>query len=86
MFTSIAGRAVVVTGGTRGIGKGIASVFARNGAKVLITGRDAEAARAAAEGRAIAPDRLLPVLPAAVAGNGHDHDPQETASVPSERS
>ena len=49
MFTSIAGRAVVVTGGTRGIGKGIASVFARNGAKVLITGRDAEVARVAAE-------------------------------------
>jgi 3-oxoacyl-[acyl-carrier protein] reductase len=49
MFTSIAGRAVVVTGGTRGIGKGIASVFARNGARVLITGRDDEAARAAAE-------------------------------------
>ncbi len=48
MFTSIAGRAVVVTGGTRGIGKGIASVFARNGAKVLITGRDSDAARAAA--------------------------------------
>jgi 3-oxoacyl-[acyl-carrier protein] reductase len=40
MFTSIAGRAVVVTGGTRGIGKGIASVFARNGARVLITSRD----------------------------------------------
>ena len=39
MFTSIAGRAVVVTGGSRGIGKGIASVFARNGARVLITGR-----------------------------------------------
>src|SRR6516165_769963 len=49
MFTSIAGRAVVVTGGTRGIGKGIASVFARNGAKVLITGRDAEVAQAAAD-------------------------------------
>ena len=49
MFTSIAGRAVVVTGGTRGIGKGIAGVFARNGARVLITGRDAEAARTAAE-------------------------------------
>ena len=49
MFTSIAGRSVVVTGGTRGIGKGIAGVFARNGAKVLITGRDAEAARAAAD-------------------------------------
>jgi 3-oxoacyl-[acyl-carrier protein] reductase len=49
MFTSIAGRAVVVTGGSRGIGKGIASVFARNGARVLITGRDSDAARATAE-------------------------------------
>ena len=49
MFTSIAGRAVVVTGGTRGIGKGIARVFARNGARVLITGRDDEVGRAAAD-------------------------------------
>jgi 3-oxoacyl-[acyl-carrier protein] reductase len=49
MFTSIAGRAVVVTGGSRGIGKGIASVFARNGARVIITGRDSDVARAAAE-------------------------------------
>lgn len=48
MFTSIAGRAVVVTGGSRGIGKGIAAVFARAGAKVLITGRDEQAASAAA--------------------------------------
>jgi 3-oxoacyl-[acyl-carrier protein] reductase len=46
MFTSIEGRAVVVTGGTRGIGKGIAAVFARNGARVLITGRDSGAAQA----------------------------------------
>src|SRR5207302_1401189 len=50
MFTSIAGRAVVVTGGTRGIGKGIAAVFARNGARVLITSRDqASGEKAAAE-------------------------------------
>ena len=45
MFTSIAGRAVVVTGATRGIGKGIAQVFAGAGARVLITGRDEEAAK-----------------------------------------
>ncbi len=49
MFTSISGRAVVVTGSTRGIGKGIARVFARNGARVLIVGRDSDAARATAD-------------------------------------
>ncbi len=48
MFTSIAGRSVVVTGGTRGIGKGIAAVFAGAGAQVLVTGRDEDRARAAA--------------------------------------
>jgi len=47
MFTSIAGRTAIVTGGTKGIGKGIARVMARAGANVLVTGRnraDAEAA------------------------------------------
>jgi len=44
----MAGRSVVVTGGTRGIGKGIAAVFARSGAKVLITGRDEATGQAAA--------------------------------------
>jgi 3-oxoacyl-[acyl-carrier protein] reductase len=48
MFTSIAGRAVVVTGATRGIGKGIARVFAGAGGRVLITGRDERAAKATA--------------------------------------
>lgn len=47
MFTSIAGRSVIVTGATKGIGKGIATVFARAGANVLITGRNAEDAAAA---------------------------------------
>jgi 3-oxoacyl-[acyl-carrier protein] reductase len=49
LFTSIAGRAVVVTGGSRGIGKGIAAVFARNGARVLITGRSERDLAATAE-------------------------------------
>ena len=47
MFTSVAGRSVVVTGATRGIGKGIARVFAQAGAHVMITGRDQDAASAA---------------------------------------
>jgi 3-oxoacyl-[acyl-carrier protein] reductase len=48
MFTPVAGRTVVVTGGSRGIGKGIARVFARAGANVVLTGRDAAVAEAAA--------------------------------------
>ena len=39
MLTSIAGRSVVVTGASKGIGKGIAKVFARNGGKVLVVSR-----------------------------------------------
>lgn len=48
MFTSIADRSVLVTGGSKGIGRGIASVFAAAGANVLITGRDEPSLRKAA--------------------------------------
>ncbi len=40
MFTSLEGRSAIVTGGTKGIGKGIARVLAKAGANVLITGRN----------------------------------------------
>jgi len=49
MFTSIAGRSVVVTGGSRGIGRGIARVFAGAGARVLVVGRDRSALDDAAD-------------------------------------
>jgi hypothetical protein len=49
MLTSIAGKSVVVTGASKGIGKGIARVFARNGAKVTIVARHHAESKAAAK-------------------------------------
>src|SRR3954449_6421889 len=49
MTQSLQGRSVVVTGGSKGIGKGIARVFAKAGAKVAIVARNGDQAEAAAK-------------------------------------
>jgi 3-oxoacyl-[acyl-carrier protein] reductase len=48
MTQSLRSRSVVVTGGSKGIGRGIARVFAEAGAKIVITSRHGEEAEEAA--------------------------------------
>ena len=50
MLTSIEGSSVIVTGASKGIGKGIATVFANHGARVLIVARGIQDAEVTAEG------------------------------------
>ena len=45
----LAGRAAIVTGGTRGIGRGVAEVLGGSGAKVVIGARNAERGKQVAE-------------------------------------
>jgi 3-oxoacyl-[acyl-carrier protein] reductase len=49
LSTSLSGRAAIVTGASRGIGKGIAVALARAGASVLAVARDSQAVRRTAE-------------------------------------
>jgi 3-oxoacyl-[acyl-carrier protein] reductase len=48
MTQSLMGRSVVVTGGSKGIGKGVAQVFAKAGAKVAIAARHGDEVESAA--------------------------------------
>ncbi len=49
MAITLEGKAAIVTGAGRGIGKGIATVFAREGARVLVVNRSADAGQATAD-------------------------------------
>ena len=60
MISSIKGRSVLVTGASRGIGKGIAQGFAAAGARVLIAARSQEGAQAAVDAiQLLFPDRVV---------------------------
>ena len=49
MGNRMRGRSLIVTGGSKGIGRGIAQAFAREGAKVLLAARQADAGEQAAQ-------------------------------------
>jgi len=48
-MSSVRNKSVIVTGGSKGIGKGIASVFAKQGAKVMVAARGETAAKETVE-------------------------------------
>ena len=83
MFNSLQGRSAIVTGGSRGIGRGIAETFAAAGVNVVITGRsqvDVDAAVASLAGKpgtvtgvaadVTSPDDCRKVVATAVQRNG----------------
>ncbi len=81
MLTSIKGRSVLITGASKGIGKGIARVFAAQAAKVLIVARHLEIAEASANEIAAHGG----VASACSADVGDWEDAQKMAAVAAER-
>ncbi|QNP73954.1 SDR family oxidoreductase [Streptomyces roseirectus] len=69
MTVELSGKVALVTGASRGIGYGIAEAFVARGDRVVITGRNEDALKEAAE--KLGADRVL-----AVAGKAHDLDHQ----------
>jgi 3-oxoacyl-[acyl-carrier protein] reductase len=63
MDLELKGKLAVITGGSKGIGLGIARTFAREGANVLVNARDSKAVEAAA--RAISDDFGTTAIPVA---------------------
>ena len=63
MSEATSAQRVLVTGASKGIGKGIAAVFARQGAKVAVLARDLAAAEAcAAELRAAGGEAIAVIV------------------------
>jgi len=81
MFESIRGRSVLVTGGTKGIGKGIAAGFAQAGAQVMITGRDEASGGLAAEQLTAAAAGMIPAGGKVSYVRGDVSDPASCASM-----
>jgi 3-oxoacyl-[acyl-carrier protein] reductase len=61
MFASLAGRSVIVTGASKGIGRGIAKRFAEAGCRVVVVARSGEAAKLVAEDIATMGGAAIPI-------------------------